>query len=45
MINVLLWLPLAAGLIACLVPRRFSPWVATVVSTTRKRLIPSMPSW
>jgi NADH-quinone oxidoreductase subunit M len=30
MINVLLWLPLAAGLIACLVPRRFAPWVATL---------------
>ena len=30
MIQVLLWLPLAAGLLACLVPRRYSGWVATL---------------
>jgi NADH-quinone oxidoreductase subunit M len=29
MIQVLLWLPLAAGLLACLVPRRYAGWVAT----------------
>ena len=28
MINFLLWVPLAAGVIACLAPRRFTPWVA-----------------
>ena len=32
MIQVLLWLPLAAGLAACLAPRRFAPWVATLGS-------------
>ena len=29
MIQVLLWLPLAAALLACLAPRRAAPWVAT----------------
>ena len=28
MIQVMLWLPLAAGLLACLVPRRYTGWVA-----------------
>jgi len=30
MINVLLWLPLAAGLIACFAPRRIAGWVAAL---------------
>jgi len=29
-IQVMLWLPFAAGLLACLVPRRFAPWVAVL---------------
>ncbi|MSO41544.1 MAG: NADH-quinone oxidoreductase subunit M [Solirubrobacterales bacterium] len=29
MIQILLWLPLAAGLVACLAPRRLTPMVAT----------------
>ena len=29
MIQVLLWLPIAAALLACLAPKRIAPWVAT----------------
>jgi len=29
-IQVMLWLPLAAGLLACLAPRRLAPWVAAL---------------
>ena len=32
MIQVILWLPLAAGLVACLAPRRYAPWVAAAGS-------------
>jgi NADH-quinone oxidoreductase subunit M len=32
MLNALLWLPLAGGVAACLVPRRFTPWVAALGS-------------
>ena len=32
MIQVLLWLPLGAGLLACLAPRRIAPWVAALGS-------------
>jgi NADH-quinone oxidoreductase subunit M len=29
MLNVMLWLPLGAALLACLAPKRLAPWVAT----------------
>jgi len=31
-IQVMLWLPLAAGLIACFAPKRFAPWIAAAGS-------------
>ena len=30
MIQVILWLPLAAGLLAALVPRKITPWIAVL---------------